>query len=182
MRGRREMFAIAGSQIEAERQRLVAKGYLGPVQAAVMRRGQLHAETEVRWHDEFAKLLGELPSGEAFADQGWGPRPGTGGRGAGPAAASGPDGDPAANGAPLLNMVMVPLLLLSGIMLPMTLGPGWLQGIARATPFRYITDAMREAYAGHYANTIMVEGIAVALGLAALCLWIASRVFVRENA
>jgi hypothetical protein len=49
MRGRREMFAIAGSQIEAERQRLVAKGYLGPVQAAVMRRGQLHAETEVRW-------------------------------------------------------------------------------------------------------------------------------------
>src|SRR5215813_13857418 len=78
--------------------------------------------------------------------------------------------------------VMVPLLLLSGIMLPMTLGPGWLQGIARATPFRYITDAMREAYAGHYANTIMVEGIAVAIGLAALCLWIASRVFVRENA
>jgi len=28
----------------------------------------------------------------------------------------------------------------------------------------------------------MVEGIAVAIGLAALCLWIASRVFVRENA
>jgi len=98
MRGRREMFAIAGSQIEAERQRLVAKGYLGPVQAAVMHRGQLHAETEVRWHDEFAKLLGELPSGEAFADQGWGPRPGTGGRGAGPPAAGGPDGDQAASG------------------------------------------------------------------------------------
>ena len=98
MRGRREMFAIAASQIEAERQRLVAKGYLGPVQAAVMRRGQLHAETEVRWHDEFAKLLGELPSGEAFADQGWGPRPGTGGRGAGPPATGGPDGGQAANG------------------------------------------------------------------------------------
>jgi len=98
MRGRREMFAIAGSQIEAERQRLVAKGYLGPVQAAVMRRGQLHAETEVRWHDEFAKLLGELPSGEAFADQGWGPRPGTGGRGAGAPATGGPDGDRTADG------------------------------------------------------------------------------------
>src|SRR5690348_18296071 len=98
MRGRRERFAIAGSQIEAERQRLVAKGYLGPVQAAVMRRGQLHAETEVRWHDEFAKLLGAPPWGEAFADQGWGAGPGAGGRGAGPAAASGPAGDPAANG------------------------------------------------------------------------------------
>jgi len=28
----------------------------------------------------------------------------------------------------------------------------------------------------------MIEGILVAVGLAALCLWIASRVFVRENA
>ncbi len=77
---------------------------------------------------------------------------------------------------------MVPLMLLSGILLPMPLGPGWLQGIARATPFRYIIDAMREAYAGHYANAIMAEGVAVAVGLAALCLWAASRVFVRENA
>jgi ABC-type uncharacterized transport system permease subunit len=32
----------------------------------------------------------------------------------------------------------VPLLLLSGIFLPLTLGPGWLQGIARVSPFRYI--------------------------------------------
>ena len=47
--------------------------------------------------------------------------------------------------APLINMFVVPLMLLSGIMLPMTLGPGWLQGISRATPFRYIIDAMRQA-------------------------------------
>jgi ABC-2 type transport system permease protein len=84
--------------------------------------------------------------------------------------------------APMINMVVVPLMLLSGIMLPMTLGPGWLQGIARATPFRYIIDAMRSAFAGHYATTIMLEGVLVSVGLAALCLWTASRVFVRENA
>ncbi len=35
--------------------------------------------------------------------------------------------------APLLNMVMVPLMLLSGIMLPMTLGPGCLQ-LAQGRP------------------------------------------------
>jgi DNA-binding PadR family transcriptional regulator len=63
MRGRRDLYAIASSQIEAERHRLVARGYLGPLEAAVMYRAQLHAETEVRWHDEFAKLLAELPSG-----------------------------------------------------------------------------------------------------------------------
>jgi len=84
--------------------------------------------------------------------------------------------------APMLNSVVVPLVLLSGIMLPMTLGPGWLQGIARISPFRYIIDAMRSAFYGHYANTVMLEGVAVAIALALVCLWLGSRVFVRENA
>jgi ABC-2 type transport system permease protein len=84
--------------------------------------------------------------------------------------------------APLVNTVVVPLLLLSGIFLPMTLGPGWLQGVARISPFRYIIDAMREAYQGQYFNTIMVEGIAVAFGVAVVFLWLGSRVFLRENA
>jgi len=84
--------------------------------------------------------------------------------------------------APLINSIIVPLVLLSGIMLPLNLGPGWLQGIARISPFRYIIDAMREAYAGHYFNTIVVEGLAVAVGLAAVLMWLGSRVFVRENA
>jgi ABC-2 type transport system permease protein len=84
--------------------------------------------------------------------------------------------------APLINMIVVPLTLLSGILLPMTLGPGWLQGIARVTPFRYIIDAMRQAFQGVYASTIMLEGAAVAVGLAAICLWAAFRAFARENA
>jgi len=84
--------------------------------------------------------------------------------------------------APLINSVIVPLVLLSGIMLPLTLGPGWLQGIARISPFRYIIDAMRQAYSGHYFDTIVVEGLAVAIGLAAVFMWLGSRVFVRENA
>ena len=83
--------------------------------------------------------------------------------------------------APLVNSVVVPLILLSGVMLPMTLGPGWLQGIARISPFRYIIDAMREAYAGHYWDAIAVEGLCVAVGTAAVLLWLGSRVFVSEN-
>jgi ABC-2 type transport system permease protein len=84
--------------------------------------------------------------------------------------------------APLVNTVVVPLMLLSGIMLPMTLGPGWLQGIARLSPFRYIINAMREAFQGHYFNTIMVEGIAAAAAMAVVFLWLGSRTFRRENA
>src|ERR1022692_4785289 len=74
------------------------------------------------------------------------------------------------------------LMLLSGIMLPMALGPSWLRHVSRATPFGYIINAMREAYTGHYFNNLMVEGIGVSIGLAVVRLWLAGRVFVRENA
>jgi hypothetical protein len=77
--------------------------------------------------------------------------------------------------APLLNMVMVPLMLLSGIMLPMTLGPHWLRDAARVTPFGYIINAMRDAFAGHYFTTVVAERVAVAIGLAIACLWLAGR-------
>lgn len=84
--------------------------------------------------------------------------------------------------APLINMVAVPLMLLSGVMLPMTLGPSWLRTVARFTPFGYIINAMREAFEGIYFNRVMLEGVAVAVGLATVCLWGAVRAFMRENA
>jgi ABC-2 type transport system permease protein len=84
--------------------------------------------------------------------------------------------------APIANTFVPPLILLSGVLLPMTLGPGWLQDIALISPFRYIIDAMREAFAGHYYNTVMVEGITVAVAMSGGCLWLGSRVFLRENA
>lgn len=84
--------------------------------------------------------------------------------------------------SPIINMLMFPLTLLSGVFLPVTLGPGWLQGIARAVPFRYMVDAMRNAYAGHYMNVSVIEGIAVAGGLAAACLWFGVYSFRRQNA
>jgi ABC-2 type transport system permease protein len=84
--------------------------------------------------------------------------------------------------APMVNTIVVPLLLLSGIFLPMTLGPGWLQGVARVSPFRYVIDAMREAYRGQYFNTLVAEGLVVAVVTAVVFLWMGSRVFLRENA
>ena len=43
--------------------------------------------------------------------------------------------------APVINVVMMPVLLLSGILLPMTIGPDWLQRTSDFMPFRWITDA-----------------------------------------
>ncbi len=72
--GRREMYAIAGAQLAADRARLEARGYVDAFAAANMRRAQLHAETEVRWHDEFAAILAGLPPGVPEPARG----PGTG--------------------------------------------------------------------------------------------------------
>jgi DNA-binding PadR family transcriptional regulator len=60
MRGRRDQLAIAVEQLTAETERLIARGYVDAVEAAVMRRGAMHLATEVRWHDEFAKLVSGL--------------------------------------------------------------------------------------------------------------------------
>jgi DNA-binding PadR family transcriptional regulator len=64
LRTRRETLALTAAQLAEDRERMVAKGYLGPFQATVMYRGQLHAEAEVRWHDEFATVLAGLPPDE----------------------------------------------------------------------------------------------------------------------
>jgi DNA-binding PadR family transcriptional regulator len=66
---RREAFALIVARLEDDRQRMVAKGWLDPFQATVMYRGQLHAEAEVRWHDEFAKTLAGMPPDEQNGGQ-----------------------------------------------------------------------------------------------------------------
>jgi DNA-binding PadR family transcriptional regulator len=66
LRARRERIAILAQQLRAKRETLEPRGYLDPFEAAVLRRSETHAETDVRWHDEFAKILAGLPveSGE----------------------------------------------------------------------------------------------------------------------
>ncbi len=81
-----------------------------------------------------------------------------------------------------LNLLIMPVVLVSGIMLPLTIGPGWLQAIGRASPFRYIIDAMRESYVGHFGGAVMAEGVAVAVAMALACLSAAFIIFRYENA
>jgi ABC-2 type transport system permease protein len=84
--------------------------------------------------------------------------------------------------APLLNMVSVPVLLLSGILLPMTLAPAWLQALAKANPFFHVVDASRAAFRGDYGDSSLVVGVVAAALLAAAGLAIATRTFQRESA
>ncbi|GAA2084841.1 ABC transporter permease [Streptomyces albiaxialis] len=75
------------------------------------------------------------------------------------------------------NTTVMPAMLLSGVLLPMSLAPGWLDGISHAVPFRYTVDAVRDVFAGHYATGAVVAGAAVSLALAVLALAAGTRTF-----
>ena len=68
LRARREMLAIAAEQVTADREQLIAKGFLDVLAASVMRRAIMTTEAEIRWHDELDAALaaacrGEHPAG-----------------------------------------------------------------------------------------------------------------------
>jgi ABC-2 type transport system permease protein len=84
--------------------------------------------------------------------------------------------------APLLNMVSVPVLLLSGILLPMTLAPKWLLRLSQVNPFSHVVDAARAAFRDDLGNSSILIGLACATGLAILGLYVANRTFQRESA
>jgi len=83
---------------------------------------------------------------------------------------------------PLLNAIVVPLLLLSGILLPMTLAPAWLFALSRLNPFAYVVDAERAAFQGAVVSGTVGLGLAVAVGVAALTVAWGVRTFHRESA
>ncbi|MFC8225562.1 ABC transporter permease [Streptomyces sp. NPDC057287] len=83
---------------------------------------------------------------------------------------------------PVINSLTMPAMLLSGLMLPMTLGPAWLDVLSHFTPLRYLVDAVRDAYVGSYATAHMLYGVLVALAFAALAVTAGTRVFRRAGA
>jgi ABC-2 type transport system permease protein len=78
---------------------------------------------------------------------------------------------------PLINMVSMPSMLLSGLMLPMTLAPAWLDVLSHCVPFRYLVDAVRDAYVGQYTGAHMLYGVLVAVAFAAAAVTVGTRVF-----
>ncbi|MEU3374962.1 ABC transporter permease [Streptomyces sp. NPDC006711] len=78
---------------------------------------------------------------------------------------------------PLVNAIAMPSMLLSGLMLPMTLAPAWLNVLSHFTPLRYLVDAVRSAYLGAYATPAMLYGALVAAGFAGAAVTVGTRVF-----
>ncbi|NDK89281.1 ABC transporter permease [Gordonia desulfuricans] len=84
--------------------------------------------------------------------------------------------------APVINMVMMPVLLLSGILLPMTLGPEWLRHVSAIMPFRWVVDGVRDAFGGNIATMGVVWALVASLILGFLGTWWGTAVFRKESA
>ena len=71
--------------------------------------------------------------------------------------------------------LIFPLLILSGMLLPLDAAPGWMQAVASVNPINWVVQAERALLAGDVAATAVVWGWVAALALAALGLAIGVR-------
>jgi ABC-2 type transport system permease protein len=84
--------------------------------------------------------------------------------------------------APLVNGLVVPVLLLSGILLPMSLAPGWLQTLADLNPLTHIVDGVRAVFRGEMASNEALLGVGLTLVLVVVGVIYGARVFRKESA
>lgn len=83
--------------------------------------------------------------------------------------------------APLINSIALPILLLSGILLPMTLAPQWLQIASDFVPIKHIVDAIRAAFVGDFGEPIL-WGTIWSVVIFVVFMVIGTRTFRKENA
>lgn len=79
--------------------------------------------------------------------------------------------------APAINFFLLPLQLLAGITLPLTLAPLWLQRIASFNPLSHAVTASRALFAADYANTAILWGFGSMLIAATIVFCFASNLF-----
>ncbi|RSM42052.1 multidrug ABC transporter permease [Amycolatopsis balhimycina DSM 5908] len=84
----------------------------------------------------------------------------------------------------LLNAVLIPLLLLSGILLPITSGaaPAWLYRISQINPFRHVVDVERNTFRGDFTMDALFTGSVVVLVMAVVSVWWGTRTFQKDSA
>jgi len=79
--------------------------------------------------------------------------------------------------APLMNGVAQPLLLLSGILLPLS---GWVATVANFNPFAWAVDASRALFAGHPGDSSVWQALLILGTLTVLALLWSARSFARS--
>jgi ABC-2 type transport system permease protein len=76
--------------------------------------------------------------------------------------------------------LVFPLMILSGMLLPLDTGPAWMQLAARYNPLAYLVDAERALFAGELASSTVAWGWVAALVMAAVGLTVGIKAMVRS--
>jgi len=84
--------------------------------------------------------------------------------------------------APIVFTSALPLLLLSGVLLPMSIAPRWLQIIAELNPLLYAVDAARNVFLGNLSDPSVAKGVAILLVISVGAVIIGARQFNRAVA
>ncbi|PZG20429.1 ABC transporter permease [Nonomuraea aridisoli] len=71
--------------------------------------------------------------------------------------------------------LLFPLLLLSGVLLPLETAPGWLRALGQLNPVTYIVDAQRALFAGDLADPSVLYGTISVCAIAAVGLHLGNR-------
>ena len=83
--------------------------------------------------------------------------------------------------APMVNTLALPILLLSGILLPMSIAPRWLQIVSDFNPFKHIVEALRAVFLGDFSNPIVWIGLGLAVLLVVLGAWLGNRTLAAQT-
>ncbi len=84
--------------------------------------------------------------------------------------------------APTINAIALPLLLLSGVMLPMSLAPGWLQALATLNPLYHAVAATRDLFNAAFGQGEVLIGVSLMGVLAIVAVTVGARAFSRAAA
>jgi ABC-2 type transport system permease protein len=84
--------------------------------------------------------------------------------------------------AAVINGINLPLLLLAGVLLPVSLGPLWMRILAHFNPLYYLVAASRVLASGRFDGPYIWQAFAVLAPLCAVVLAWATRVFRRAVA
>lgn len=83
--------------------------------------------------------------------------------------------------APLINSIAMPVLLLSGILLPMSLGPQWLQTVSDFIPTKSVVEGIRAVFVGNFGQPAL-WGTIWAVTIFVVFVVLGTRTFRKENA
>jgi ABC-2 type transport system permease protein len=82
----------------------------------------------------------------------------------------------------LVNAVSVPISLLAGVLIPLSVAPQWVRNVALWNPFAWGTNGMRAIFHGQTGTHVVWQASLILAALAVVAVVLSSRLFSREVA